>query len=423
MLRLTMVKINRHQQEKEFFYSKSMQRTIDIVIGLGFGDEGKGITTDYLCSRYLDNNTSSGVIVVRFSGGQQAGHTVVHNGIRHVHSNFGSGTLRGVPTYFTEHCTVSISQMDIEKEYLSGKGIKNPKVYVHPLAKLTTPFDIAYNQVNSENLSHGSCGQGVGATMDRHNKTGYKLFAVDLMCHDLLFAKLKEIDLYYRRKILERYPEASNIMCEYTRKARIQMNDFTQVLLRLPLEIRDYHMLSNYQHIVFEGSQGVLLDMDHGIFPNVTYANTTSKNALEVYEKIYTENDIFNRTNYHYIKQIYYVTRCYQTRHGVGWMSNSHPIDLVNGDDATNKKNEYQGEFRISEIDYELLKQSIRIDQIYSDRISKNLVVTCMDQRPGFNFKTYELGCSFRNVLTSHSPDSLHFYVEPILPKECTPNM
>ncbi len=59
------------------------------VIGLGFGDEGKGITTDYLCSR------ANNPLVIRFSGGQQAGHTVVNKFGKHTFSNFGSGTLRG----------------------------------------------------------------------------------------------------------------------------------------------------------------------------------------------------------------------------------------------------------------------------------------------------------------------------------------
>ena len=71
-----------------------------IVIGLGYGDEGKGRTVDYLCSQ----NPNS--IVVRFSGGQQAGHTVMTNGIKHIFSNYGAGTLQGCPTYISEHATI-----------------------------------------------------------------------------------------------------------------------------------------------------------------------------------------------------------------------------------------------------------------------------------------------------------------------------
>jgi adenylosuccinate synthase len=82
-----------------------------IVVGLGFGDEGKGITTDWLCSQ----NQKS--IVIRFSGGQQAGHTVmIGDDKKHIHSNYGSGTLRGVPSYFSEHCSIYLPTLWTETE-------------------------------------------------------------------------------------------------------------------------------------------------------------------------------------------------------------------------------------------------------------------------------------------------------------------
>lgn len=87
------------------------------VIGLGFGDEGKGITTDYLCSK------TKNPLVVRFCGGSQVGHTVVHNGIRHVFSSFGSGTLRGVPTYWSHKCALDPIGMLNELDVLKEKGI------------------------------------------------------------------------------------------------------------------------------------------------------------------------------------------------------------------------------------------------------------------------------------------------------------
>ena len=63
-----------------------------VVVGLQFGDEGKGLLTNFLCQE------SPNSLVVRYSGGQQAGHTVVLDGKQHVFSNFGSGTLNGNPT-------------------------------------------------------------------------------------------------------------------------------------------------------------------------------------------------------------------------------------------------------------------------------------------------------------------------------------
>ena len=68
-----------------------------VVIGLGFGDEGKGLVTNYL--------SSPSSLVCRFSGGHQAGHTVIENGKRHVFSNYGAGPLKGAPTYWSQFCT------------------------------------------------------------------------------------------------------------------------------------------------------------------------------------------------------------------------------------------------------------------------------------------------------------------------------
>ena len=71
-----------------------------IVIGAGFGDEGKGNMVNYLCKN------SEKPLVIRFNGGHQMGHMCVVNEMRHIFSNFGSGSLVGAPTYISEYCTV-----------------------------------------------------------------------------------------------------------------------------------------------------------------------------------------------------------------------------------------------------------------------------------------------------------------------------
>jgi adenylosuccinate synthase len=123
-----------------------------------------------------------------------------------------------------------------------------------------------------------------------------------------------------------------------------------------------------------------MLDMDHGVFPNVTYANTTSKNAIKYVKRFGLAPEIF------------YVTRCYSTRHGNGWMPNENAPELINTEEEINVYNEWQTDFRIGEIDYDLLNQAIRFDQLYYDKdyIRANLVMGCMDQRPGFDPKTYK---------------------------------
>ncbi|WP_130734965.1 adenylosuccinate synthetase [Flavobacterium sp. J27] len=347
-----------------------------IVIGLGFGDEGKGITTDFLCSQNPE------AIVIRFSGGQQAAHTVMLNGKKHVHSSFASGALRGLPSYFSEHCTIHPSLLYNEFLELKEKG-GNINLYIHPLAKITTPFDVWQNRNNIKNLTHGSCGKGIGATMKR-NEGPYQLFAIDLIGpQNFLIEKLKNIASYYG---------VSN-----DNQLQNEVAYFLDCIAKIDWKISNYDILENYKTLIFEGSQGILLDMDHGVFPNVTYANTTSKNAVEICKQVHIE-DI----------ELFYVTRSYTTRHGSGWMPNEEMLELINNEEETCVFNEYQKELRFGKVDEELLLHALRIDQIYSKATQKSLVITCLDQYKN-NLNMNKLSATFNAIYGSYGPESKFF--------------
>ncbi|MGB6153563.1 MAG: adenylosuccinate synthetase [Pricia sp.] len=348
----------------------------NIVIGLGFGDEGKGITTDFLCSQ------NPNAMVVRFSGGQQAAHTVMLDGKKHVHSSFASGALRGLPSYYSEHCTVHPTLLFTEREELLAKG-GNTDFYVHPLSKITTPFDVWHNRKNAKNLAHGTCGKGVGATMKR-NEGPYKLYAIDLLApEEILVQKLRAICSYYglsnQKELLE------------------EVAAFLSHIEALDWNIEGYDFLKKYETLIFEGSQGVLLDMDHGIFPNVTYANTSSKNAMEICRQLQIDNI-----------EMYYATRCYLTRHGSGWMPDEQPLKLKNNEEETCTYNEFQKQLRTAPLDYEVLNYALRTDAIYAASAKKNLVVTCLDQLE-FTFRPEKLKTRFDRVFGSYSPASENF--------------
>ena len=363
-------------------------RNAKIVVGSIWGDEGKGITTDYLCSKTPDST-----MVVRFSGGQQAGHNVKINGISHVHSNFGSGTLRGVPSYFSHHCTIYPVTMYREAIELYEK-VDTIEFYTHPLANVTTPGDVAYNRLTAPQTNHGSCGIGVGATMKRNIETPYKVYAIDLLHPETLKEKVESVFNYYYKLIGDDHTKLDMFRAEY----ESELEYFNRYVEKIGFEIRPYEFLNGFENIIFEGSQGILLDMDHGIFPHVTYANTTSKNAIEIARNLGID-DI----------EIFYITRCYQTRHGNGWMSNEDEIKLINTEDEINKFNEWQEEFRIGELDYDLLNQSFDIDNIYSEGLPKNLVVTCLDQREDFAFEYENLNIKFKEIYNSFSAESKDF--------------
>ncbi len=347
-----------------------------IVIGLGFGDEGKGITTDFLCSQHPE------AMVVRFSGGQQAAHTVVYENEKHVHSSFCSGALRGNFSYFSEHCTIHPSLLYNEQKELEIKR-GNTKLYIHPLAKVTTPFDVWSNRNNAKNLEHGSCGKGIGATMKR-NEGPYKLYAIDLIGPKSLFIeKLKNIANYYG--IID------------NQELKDDVAYFLESVNAVDWRIKDYSFLKQYETIIFEGSQGVLLDMNHGVFPNVTYANTTAKNAIEICKQLQIE-DI----------ETFYVSRSYVTRHGNGWMLEEEELTLKNNEEETCVYNEYQKHLRFGKLNVELLLHAKNIDQIYNRSIKSNIVITCLDQlENSIAFNTLKI--EFNTVYGSYSPESKTF--------------
>ena len=312
------------------------------VIGAGFGDEGKGLFTDYLC-RHADRP-----LVIRFSGGQQAGHTVVHNGIRHVFSNFGSGTLQGAPSYFAKFCTVDPVGIVNELDVLLEKGV-DPLLYIDAECPVTTPYDIHYNR---RNHPHGSCGVGVGATLNREEHFCSLTFA-DLFYPWVLETRLKLVQDFYRAQVSDVDVEDFLRCCSV-----LTGSPWVRISRGLPP--------GEFSEYIYEGSQGLLLDQHYGFFPYVTRADTGSRNVLALCGDKKPE--------------IYLITRAYQTRHGDGPMTNEDlPHDIRQNSLETNVRNRFQGEFRRSLLDLSLLEYAIQRDPLIFSASDKRLVITCLD--------------------------------------------
>ncbi len=345
-----------------------------VIVGLGFGDEGKGIATDFLCLHHPNP------LVIRHNGGQQAGHTVVtSDGKRHVFSNFGSGTLRGVPTYWSPFCTFSPGSFLKEYAALQALGVQ-PRIFVDKLCAVTTHYDVLYNRTLEAargNSRHGSCGMGFGATLERQ-ESPVKLFAQDLLFPEFCLIKLNAIREYYRQK-LQNLPTFDFVALDHDAADQ----HFLQTLRQLHSLMPDtLHLVATgevfsekapWETFIFEGAQGVLLDMDFGFFPHVTRSNTCSKNAIALLKD--------NQPEWLAQTEILYITRAYQTRHGQGPMTHEHVmLQLVNNENETNHYNEHQGVFRVSPLDVDLLNYALQCDDNYSHGLTKNLLITCVDQ-------------------------------------------
>lgn len=319
-------------------------RNVSIVLGLVFGDEGKGRVVNWLCPQ------KKNPLVVRFNGGHQAGHTVVRDGVRHVFSNFGSGSLQDVPTYWSEYCTVDPVGFANELKVLKQLGVK-PTIYYNKNAMVTTPYDIWANKNNNLLIRNGSVGVGFGQTIQR-NEDHFRLSITDLFYPRIRDEKLRLIrDAYYK--------------CKY---ARIKINEFKECCDYLMTNSYIVNGISDilYNDLIFEGAQGIMLDQRYGFFPHVTRSNTTSVNALKILGS--GKKSV----------ETYYVTRAYQTRHGNGPMTTEN-IGLgkikINPNE-TNKKN-IQGKFRRGILDLDMMSYAIGCDVDYPSK--RAIVVNCLD--------------------------------------------
>jgi len=330
---------------------------ISIVLGASFGDEGKGKMTNFL-SKKKDS------LVIRFNGGHQAGHTVVQNGVRHVFSSFGSGTLNGSPTFVSKYCTMFPPAVVMEYADLLSKGV-TPILYADPLVMVTTPFDIALNRYDesSRENAHGSCGSGFGRTIERHEtlEHSYRIFVKDLYNEWVLRNKLTML---------------AGIVGEEHRQ--VDIDAFVSKCLECSSIIRlvperEILVQRSFRNFVFEGAQGILLDREHGIFPHVTRSHTTSVNVNTMLDNYQVNiNEL----------EVHYLCRAYQTRHGNGPLfGEEHDVALINNENETNVTNPWQGVFRTAPLSLGLLKYAIDSDSSYYNRkINSRLVISHLDQ-------------------------------------------
>ena len=172
-------------------YEEAFMKAI-ITVGLGFGDEGKGATVDFLTRHYEAN------WVVRYSGGAQAGHNVeLSDGRRHTFSQFGAGTFAGAKTYLGPRVIVCPATLAPEAKHLERIGVDRPLglMTLHPNCLLSTTWMMAMNRMREIDRGadrHGSCGLGIGETRSYWLKHGLDaVTAGDIGDRPVLISKLR----------------------------------------------------------------------------------------------------------------------------------------------------------------------------------------------------------------------------------------
>lgn len=299
-----------------------------IVIGLAFGDEGKGATVDYLSSLHPV------ALNVRFNGGAQACHYVVTpDGRTHGFSQFGSGSFCGALTHLGPMMRVNPYALLAEAEHLIQLGetdILN-RLTIDPRCLITTPYHIRHSEQMASVHRRGTCGMGVGET-ERYAQlyVDEGLYMKDLSDGKILKRKLENIARAYDM------PELDGLESYYLR--------FAEQILMLTYGTIE----RNHETVIFEGAQGVMLDRRHGLKPFVTSSDTTTRHA----ESLMLDTDERETVRIG-------CTRIYATRHGVGTFRTENA--MLKLPERHNTPNEYQGVMRLGWLDSGLLNRALDI--------------------------------------------------------------
>lgn len=353
-----------------------------VVIGAGFGDEGKGLFTDYFSSKEEKS------MVIRFNGGAQAGHTVTTpDGQRHVFSHFTSNSfLPNARGYLSEFFIINPSVFLREQKKLNNFNIK-PVIAAHDDCYVTTMFDVALNQwleMSRSQSKHGSCGIGIGETIQRSEVAMLPLLLSDTASKDIFYEKMKAIREYFTKRVaelgLQSYLENNSFILE-DHCFDVFLSEIEEMKKTLIVGVNAFnHDFFKDYALIFEGAQGLMLDQVMGAFPYVTRSNTGLKNVIALCK----DNNIKEL-------DVLYATRCYKTRHGAGPMNSELPEKpYPNIVDETNIPNDYQDSLRFAYLDVNELGECIEQDlnsvwedsMSHSIKINKMVGVSCLDQTP-----------------------------------------
>lgn len=243
-----------------------------IVIGAQWGDEGKGKITDLL-SRSAD-------VVVRYQGGNNAGHTVVVGDRTFKLHLIPSGILYPKTECIIASGTVIDPQVLLEEvDRLKDLGISTENLFIAETAHVTMPYHRVLDRASEDQRAEhkiGTTGRGIGPTYaDKSERVGIRV--IDLMDEKRLAKKLRwaiEQKNIVLQKLYNLEPlDADTIIDEYRGYAERLRPHVVDASLKIDAAIRER------RNILFEGAQGTLLDLDHGTYPYVTSSNPVAGGA------------------------------------------------------------------------------------------------------------------------------------------------
>jgi adenylosuccinate synthase len=243
-----------------------------VLVGAQWGDEGKGKATDTLGSR-VD-------YVVKFNGGNNAGHTVVIGAEKYALHLLPSGILtEGVIPVIGNGVVIDLGVLFIEIDALESRGVDTSRLLISSNAHIIAPYNRTIDKVTERFLGKrqiGTTGRGIGPTYsDKMNRVGLRV--QDLFDPHILAQKVEGaldqknhllVKVYNRRAIT--VEETVEGLLTYAERIRPMVVDCSLVLNQA---------LDHGKTVLFEGGQATMLDVDHGTYPFVTSSNATAGGA------------------------------------------------------------------------------------------------------------------------------------------------
>ncbi|MBR2430251.1 adenylosuccinate synthase [bacterium] len=366
-----------------------------VVIGAQWGDEGKAKITDILAS--------NADLIIRYQGGCNAGHTVVANNKTYKFHLIPSGILYGNTTCFIGSGTV-IHPESFEKEIneLKLQGVKFDNLKVSPLATITMPYHIEIDGWSETNSSKGKIGttkRGIGPTYtDKMARVAFKI--QDLYSLDALSEKIDMI-LPIKNKTLEKVYGLE----PYTKDCILSLCEKYAELFKPYVCFEWQDMLNKFKDkkILFEGAQGVMLDIDYGTYPFVTSSNPIGGGAA-----------IGSGYGPTMIQEVIGVSKAYVTRVGEG------PFVTELMDDIGKKIQTIGHEFGVTTgrprrcgwFDAVIMKYAVLVGGITSVALTKLDVFDNFDE---IKICVAYKDCRNDKVYTTYPTDVfIHKYLEPI---------
>jgi len=326
-----------------------------VVVGLQWGDEGKGKIVDFL-SEKAD-------VVARYQGGHNAGHTVVINNEKFILHLIPSGILyKGKTCLIGNGVVVDPSALIEEINGLKKRGVEINNLFLSKNAHLIMPYHVALDRENEKlrgTKSIGTTGRGIGPSYcDKIGRVGIRV--ADLLQPGIFREKLKA-NLFHVNFLLENLYKAprydiEEIYNEYMRYAK-ELSEYiadTDIIIN--------KSISEKGNILFEGAQGTLLDIDHGTYPFVTSSNAIAGGACTGLGVGPTK-----------ISRVLGVVKAYTTRVGSG----PFPTEIKDalGDTIREKGGEYGATTgrprRCGWLDIVVLRHSVRINGITGIAVTK----------------------------------------------------